>query len=65
MKNECLNYKYVYNTNYPVEKLVTRLAESKIFIFLFFIEHQIKTQRGESKRPYGVGLLVAGYDVMI
>jgi 20S proteasome alpha/beta subunit len=24
---------------------------------------QIKTQRGESKRPYGVGLLVSGYDV--
>ena len=36
MKNECLNYKYVYNTNYPVEKLVTRLAESKNFIFYFF-----------------------------
>jgi len=27
------------------------------------IESQIKTQKGESKRPFGVGLLVAGYDV--
>jgi len=28
MKNECMNYKYVYNSNYPVTKLATRLAES-------------------------------------
>jgi len=27
------------------------------------IESQLKTQRGEDKRPYGVGLLVAGFDV--
>ena len=29
MKNECLNYKYVYNSNYPVSKLATKLSESK------------------------------------
>lgn len=29
MKNECLNYKYVYNANYPVTKLATKLSESK------------------------------------
>lgn len=28
MKNECMNYKYVYNSNYPVSKLAERLAES-------------------------------------
>ena len=28
MKNECMNYKYVYNSNYPVTKLAERLAES-------------------------------------
>jgi len=53
MKNETLNYNYVYNADYPVERLVTKIAEKS----------QIKTQRGESKRPFGVGLLVAGYDV--
>lgn len=29
MKNECLNYNYVYNADYPVERLVTKIAESK------------------------------------
>ena len=31
--------------------------------YISHLEHQIKTQRGESKRPYGVGLLISGYDV--
>ena len=63
MKQECLNYNYVYNADYPVERLVNKIAESKLYLFnLFLIESQIKTQRGESKRPYGVGLLVSGYD---
>ena len=52
MKNECLNYSYTYNANYPVERLVMKIAEKS----------QLKTQRGENKRPYGVGLLIAGYD---
>ncbi len=52
MKNECLNYNYTYDANYPVERLVIKIAENS----------QVKTQRGEDKRPYGVGLLVAGYD---
>ena len=52
MKNECLNYNYTFDSNYPIEKLVVKIAEKS----------QIKTQRGESKRPYGVGLLIAGYD---
>ena len=30
-------------------------------VIQFNIESQLKTQRGE-KRPYGVGLLIAGYD---
>jgi hypothetical protein len=29
MKNECLNYNYVYNSDYPVERLVTKIADSK------------------------------------
>ena len=52
MKNQCINYNYTFNSNYPVEKLVNKIAEKS----------QLKTQRGENKRPYGVGLLIAGYD---
>ena len=52
MKNQCLNYNYTFNTDYPIEKLVNKIAEKS----------QLKTQRGESKRPYGVGLLIAGFD---
>jgi hypothetical protein len=29
MKQECLNYNYVYNADYPVERLVSKIAESK------------------------------------
>lgn len=52
MKNECLNYNYTFDSNYPVERLVVKIAEKS----------QLKTQRGENKRPYGVGLLIAGFD---
>lgn len=52
MKNQCLNYNYTYNSEYPIEKLVNKIAEKS----------QLKTQRGENKRPYGVGLLIAGFD---
>lgn len=52
MKNECLNYNYTYNSDHPVTKLVTKIAEKS----------QLRTQRGDTKRPYGVGLLIAGYD---
>ena len=52
MKNECLNFNYTYRTNHPIERLVTKIAEKS----------QLKTQRGENKRPYGVGLLIAGFD---
>ena len=52
MKNQCLNYNYIFNSDYPVEKLVNKIAEKS----------QLKTQRGENKRPYGVGLLIVGYD---
>ena len=52
MKNQCLNYNYTFNSDYPVEKLVNKIAEKS----------QLRTQNGENKRPYGVGLLIAGYD---
>jgi 20S proteasome alpha/beta subunit len=52
MKNQCLNYNYTFNADFPIEKLVNKIAENS----------QLKTQRGENKRPYGVGLLIAGFD---
>lgn len=67
MKSECLNFNYTFNTNHPTEKLVTKIAESISYSFniTILIESQLKTQRGENKRPYGVGLLIAGYDVSV
>ena len=52
MKNECMNYNYVYGSDYPTERLVNKLSEKS----------SIKTMRPD-KRPYGVGLLIAGFDV--
>ncbi len=63
LRSECLTYKTLYNSEHPVGRLITKLAAS-----MFpgcdnppRIEAQKKTM-GQSKRPYGVGLLVAGYD---
>lgn len=52
MKNQCLNYNYTFNSDYPIEILVNKISEKS----------QLKTLRGDNKRPYGVGLLIAGYD---
>ena len=46
-------------SEYPTERLVNRISESN---FLNYKESQLKTQRGESKRPYGVGLLLSGFE---
>jgi len=51
MRNECLNHTYVYDTPMNIGRLVTQIADKS----------QQKTQNS-SKRPYGVGLLVAGID---
>lgn len=51
MRNECLNHKYVYNEPFPLPRLALEVAD----------KCQVSTQRA-SKRPYGVGLLIAGYD---
>lgn len=52
MRQECMNYKYMYDTNFPVGRLIELLG----------LKMQVCTQRYD-RRPYGVGLLVAGYDV--
>lgn len=51
MRNECLNHKYAYSSNMPVSRLVSLIGNKS----------QIPTQR-YGRRPFGVGLLVVGYD---
>lgn len=51
MRNESLNHRYVYDGPINVGRLVSQVADKS----------QQKTQNS-SKRPYGVGLLVAGVD---
>ncbi|XP_057837596.2 proteasome subunit alpha type-1-B [Cryptomeria japonica] len=51
MRSECINYSFLYESPLPVGRLVVQLADKA----------QVCTQRSW-KRPYGVGLLVAGLD---
>merc|ERR1711957_601672 len=51
MRNECLNHQWAFETPHQVGRLVGKLSDKS----------QVYTQKAE-KRPYGVGLLVAGYD---
>lgn len=51
MRTECLNHKFSHNAPLPVSRLIAQLGNKM----------QICTQRYD-RRPYGVGLLVAGYD---
>mmetsp|Transcript_18978 Transcript_18978/g.26624 ORF Transcript_18978/g.26624 Transcript_18978/m.26624 type:complete len:256 (-) Transcript_18978:46-813(-) len=51
MINECLNHSWAFETPINSGRLVTALADKS----------QVYTQKSE-KRPYGVGLLVAGID---
>ncbi|KAJ7533900.1 hypothetical protein O6H91_13G069700 [Diphasiastrum complanatum] len=51
MRLECINHNFVYESPLPVGRLVLQVADKA----------QVCTQRSW-KRPYGVGLLVAGVD---
>lgn len=51
MRNECINHRFVYDSPMPLGRLVRQLADKA----------QVGTQRSW-KRPYGVGLIVAGVD---
>ena len=51
LRTECLNYKFSYDSAYPITRILMNLGNKM----------QITTQRYD-RRPYGVGLLVAGYD---
>ena len=51
MRNECLNYWYVHDSQHPIARLVAKVGQKA----------QHKTISG-GKRPYGVGILCGGYD---
>mmetsp|Transcript_15886 Transcript_15886/g.23593 ORF Transcript_15886/g.23593 Transcript_15886/m.23593 type:complete len:246 (-) Transcript_15886:87-824(-) len=51
MRTECLNHKFQFDSPIITGRMVSDLAD----------KHQAKTQ-ASWKRPYGVGMLVAGYD---
>merc|ERR1719359_661668 len=51
MRDECLEHQYVYDSPMNVGRLVAQIGDKS----------QQKTQNS-SKRPYGVGLLIAGVD---
>jgi len=51
MRNECASHRFVYESAMPIGRLVRQVADRA----------QACTQRSW-KRPYGVGLLVAGYE---
>lgn len=51
MRVECYNSRYAYDTALPVSRLVSMVGNKS----------QIQTQR-YGRRPFGVGLLIAGYD---
>eukprot|EP01112_Ceratiomyxa_fruticulosa_P010827 TRINITY_DN2877_c0_g1_i1.p1 TRINITY_DN2877_c0_g1~~TRINITY_DN2877_c0_g1_i1.p1 ORF type:complete len:256 (+),score=46.58 TRINITY_DN2877_c0_g1_i1:1277-2044(+) len=51
MRNETLNHKFVFESPMQTERLVLQVADKS----------QVHTQR-YGRRPYGVGLLVIGYD---
>lgn len=54
MRSECSSHKFAHGDDLPVNRLMIKVGNRM----------QLCTQRYD-KRPYGVGLLVAGYDVSI
>jgi len=51
MRTECLNHRYAQDAPLPINRLMTQLGNKM----------QMSTQRYD-RRPYGIGLLVIGYD---
>lgn len=79
MRSEAMKSKMLYDRPLPTQRIVNAIADSKLislyrnmqsrFFLTFclirhFIEAQVNTQQ-YGRRPYGVGLLVIGYDVNI
>jgi len=53
MRTECLNYRFAHDVPLPINRLMTMMGNKM----------QMSTQ-GYDRRPYGVGLLVIGYDTL-
>jgi len=53
LRTECLNYRYVYEEPFPVSRLTKKLADKC---------HRSTTT--SSRRPYGIGMLIVGVDVL-
>lgn len=51
LRTECMNYRYMYDSGFPINAMADLLAE----------KHQRHIQFA-GKRPFGVGLLIAGSD---
>ena len=51
IRTECMNHRYMYDSNEPVSKISDSIAS----------KYHSHTHRAD-KRPFGVGLLIAGYD---
>ncbi|XP_003387223.1 PREDICTED: proteasome subunit alpha type-1-like [Amphimedon queenslandica] len=52
MRTECLNSRYVFNSALPVSRLVSSVGNKMQYCTQFY-----------GRRPYGVGMLIAGYDL--
>jgi 20S proteasome subunit alpha 6 len=50
-RDECLNHRYVFESEMPIRRLVNQIGDKS----------HVYTQK-QKKRPYGVGLIVAGVD---
>lgn len=51
MRTECMNWRYMYDSVEPLSRVSDSISN----------KYHSHTQRGD-KRPFGVGLLIAGYD---
>jgi 20S proteasome alpha/beta subunit len=80
MRTECLNHRFVYDEPLQIFRLVNAVADSMLLkkrtfnpfvcltILLYFFCAVSESTAGTmqyGRRPYGVGLLVAGYDVRV
>ena len=64
MRTECMEHEFVYGRKMPVEMLVRQIADSGDSCGCWQAEEHFCTLTYE-RRPYGVGLLIAGVDVLI
>ena len=72
MRTECINHQYGFDKPMPVTRLMDHVSNSmqinftiKLIIILSInLECQVPTQR-YGRRPFGVGFLMAGFDVCL